>query len=509
MPLVSPHDGVGTQPLRPRAARPADARRAARRTRRSTRPGSPTATASATRASTREDRAHAADGRARTARWREVDWETALEAAAEGLQKIVREPRRRPARLPRVADRRRSRSCICRRGSRAASAAATSTTGCVSVDFRDQAGDPLCTGARLRHRRARAGCERVLVVGSNLRQRCRCSRTACARRAVRRGAQVALHQSARAFDYLFPVAAESRRATGSAWRSTWPPCSRPRCASGQAGAAGRCRGARRHRRRCGAPSASRQRCSAASLRVVLLGALAQRHAAYCRAPCARRGARRGDGREARVTCRRAAMPSARPWPARCRIAAPAAAPSRSPGCPRVEMLERAAARLRAARWHRVRRTSRRRRASTRRCSRPTASSRSRPTRARSMLAQRARDPAGRQRSPRPRAPTSTSRAAGRAWPGAAQPPGEARPAWKILRVLGNLLEPARLRLPELRGGARRAPQGARRRRAPVGAPRAAGSRSVGSPRSTPDARSRASTSVDAVVRRSRAAAADA
>ena len=34
-------------------------------------------------------------------------------------------------------------------------------------------------------------------------------------------------------------------------------------------------------------------------------------------------------------------------------------------------------------------------------------------------------------------------------PGAAQPVGESRPGWKVLRVLGNLLEPAGLRLHEL------------------------------------------------------------
>ena len=47
-------------------------------------------------------------------------------------------------------------------------------------------------------------------------------------------------------------------------------------------------------------------------------------------------------------------------------------------------------------------------------------------------------------------------------PGAARPPGEARPAWKVLRVLGNLLGLGGLRVPELRGDPRRAAPRARR-----------------------------------------------
>ena len=105
--------------------------------------------------------------------------------------------------------------------------------------------------------------------------------------AVRRGAKVACHQPARAATLLFPRRGEPRRATVSAWRSTSPPCCSRRCAtSGQAVPAL----ARLPRSRACAPSRSTQRIARApgegESRLVLLGALAQRHRRLCRS-CAR------------------------------------------------------------------------------------------------------------------------------------------------------------------------------------------------------------------------------
>ena len=44
------------------------------------------------------DRATGTDGEGAAARWREVDWETALEAAADGVCRGDRDARRRPGR---------------------------------------------------------------------------------------------------------------------------------------------------------------------------------------------------------------------------------------------------------------------------------------------------------------------------------------------------------------------------------------------------------------------------
>ena len=51
------------------------------------------------------------------------------------------------------------------------------------------------------------------------------------------------------------------------------------------------------------------------------------------------------------------------------------------------------------------------------------------------------------------------------------PLGEARPGWKVLRVLGNVLELERVRIPDLRGGARRAARASAREAPAAGLPR--------------------------------------
>ena len=122
--------------------------------------------------------------------WREVDWETALESAAKGLQSVVRRVGRRPGR--RFWPRRSARSKNSRspRSSRADSARTTSITVCVAIDFRDQANDPVapmlgCSLVELEQAAA------VLVVGSNLRKEVPLIAHRIRQGAVRRSAKVA------------------------------------------------------------------------------------------------------------------------------------------------------------------------------------------------------------------------------------------------------------------------------------------------------------------------------
>ena len=180
--------------------------------------------------------------------WREVDWETALEAAARGLQKIVRESG--AGQLGFLV----SPSATLEEAYLAGRIARGLGSGNVDyrlrrIDFRDQAGDPPapllgCGIADLEQAAA------VLVVGSDLRKRSadhraphpqgchaardagRAGQSAAAGTAVPGGGEPRQQRAGHG-------AAPRRRAQGRTARD------------GQADAAGRCHGAGRHRPGCG------------------------------------------------------------------------------------------------------------------------------------------------------------------------------------------------------------------------------------------------------------------
>ncbi len=137
--------------------------------------------------------------------WREVDWETALEAAASGLQKIAREAG--PGQIGFLV----SPSATLEESSLAARVARGLGSGNVDhrlrrIDFRDQAGDPVaptlgCSIAELEKASA------LLVVGSSLRREVPIIAHRIRTGAVRHGTRVALINPSRQ-DLLFPVAAQ-------------------------------------------------------------------------------------------------------------------------------------------------------------------------------------------------------------------------------------------------------------------------------------------------------------
>jgi len=136
--------------------------------------------------------------------WREVDWETALEAAARGLQKIVRESG--AGQLGFLV----SPSATLEEAYLTGRIARGLGSGNVDyrlrrIDFRDQAGDPAapllgCAIADLEQAAA------VLVVGSDLRKEVPIIAHRIRKGALRRGMQVALVNT-RPQELLFPVAA--------------------------------------------------------------------------------------------------------------------------------------------------------------------------------------------------------------------------------------------------------------------------------------------------------------
>ncbi len=208
--------------------------------------------------------------------WREVDWETALEAAASGLQKIAREAGAGQVGFlvsPTVT-------------LEEASLAARVARGLGSdnvdhrlrrVDFRDQAGDAVAPtlGCRLADLDTASA---VLVVGSNIRREAPIIAHRIRTGAVRHGTQVAL-VNPQAQQLLFPVAAQfTSNGFGmaqhlaallvAALRGSGKPVPR------ELGPA--LEGI--------APSADHERVASLlageGLRVILLGGIAERHAAY-------------------------------------------------------------------------------------------------------------------------------------------------------------------------------------------------------------------------------------
>jgi NADH-quinone oxidoreductase subunit G len=137
--------------------------------------------------------------------WRTVDWETALEAAAAGLQKIVREAG--AGQVGFLV----SPSATLEEASLAARVARGLGCGNVDhrlrrIDFRDQAGDPAaptlgCSLADLEKASA------VLIVGSSLRREVPIIAHRIRKGAVRHATQVAL-VNPRPQELMFPVAAQ-------------------------------------------------------------------------------------------------------------------------------------------------------------------------------------------------------------------------------------------------------------------------------------------------------------
>jgi NADH-quinone oxidoreductase subunit G len=136
--------------------------------------------------------------------WREVDWETALEAAAKGLQKIVREAG--AGQVGFLA----SPTATLEELSLTARIARGLGTENIDhrlrrIDFRDQAADPLAPvlGCGIAELETAAS---ALVVGSNLRKEVPIVAHRVRQGAVRRGMKVAFVNPA-AFEALFPVLA--------------------------------------------------------------------------------------------------------------------------------------------------------------------------------------------------------------------------------------------------------------------------------------------------------------
>jgi NADH-quinone oxidoreductase subunit G len=137
--------------------------------------------------------------------WREVDWETALEAAARGLQQVLREAG--AAQIGVLA------SPLASLEELALTARLARGLGTANldhrlrrIDFRDQAGDPTapllgCTIAELEH------ASGVLVVGSNLRKEVPLLAHRLRQAAVRRGAAVSFINP-RAYEARYPLLAE-------------------------------------------------------------------------------------------------------------------------------------------------------------------------------------------------------------------------------------------------------------------------------------------------------------
>ncbi|HWJ07225.1 MAG TPA: NADH-quinone oxidoreductase subunit NuoG [Steroidobacteraceae bacterium] len=208
--------------------------------------------------------------------WREVDWETALEAATKGLQQAVATGG--AAQVGFLA------SPISTLEELALTAKLARGLGTNNVDhrlrrvdFRDQANDPVaptlgCTLAELEQ------ASGVLVVGSNVRKEVPLVAHRLRQGAVRRGAKVAFINP-QAYDLRFPVVAQlTSNGLGMAQHlaAVLAAALRAQGKSAPTNVAAALEGI--------TPSAQHEAVAAAlaagELKVVLLGALAQRHVAY-------------------------------------------------------------------------------------------------------------------------------------------------------------------------------------------------------------------------------------
>jgi NADH-quinone oxidoreductase subunit G len=135
--------------------------------------------------------------------WREVDWETALESAARGLQKIAREAGGSQLGFLVAPGSSTEEAYLAARVARGLGSENVDHR-LRRIDFRDQAADPIaptlgCSIAELEQASA------VLVVGSNLRKEVPIIAHRIRKGATRRGTQVALI-NAQPQELLFPIA---------------------------------------------------------------------------------------------------------------------------------------------------------------------------------------------------------------------------------------------------------------------------------------------------------------
>ena len=279
-----------------------------------------------------------------------VDWEAALDGrrrgAAEGCRRATAP---RATGFLGVAHRRRWRSCTCWRGSRAASAAATSIIVCGSSISAARTAEARHAGARHRDRRRSRSSRASSSIGSNLRHEMPLLAHRIRKAAVKRGAKVALPESARV---RIPVSGRRRRHRRRIWSPALAARGARRCRGGggkpvPAGRAGRSRWA-------GRIAPWRALLAAGSRRAVILGTLAQRHPAYARLKRARGACSATlDRRERRACSPRGRMRPAPISRVRCRIARRAVrrrAVRRT--CRRAPCSETPAQGLRAVRRHR-------------------------------------------------------------------------------------------------------------------------------------------------------------
>jgi NADH-quinone oxidoreductase subunit G len=208
--------------------------------------------------------------------WRAVDWETALEAAAKGLQQAVRDGG--PAQVGFLAS---PVSTLEELTLTAKLARGLGTDNLDHrlrrVDFRDQANDPIAPtlGCSIQELEQAAG---VLVIGSNVRKEVPLLAHRLRQAAVRHGASVALINP-RALDLRFPVVAQlTSNGLGMAQHvaAVLVAALRAQGKPAPVQVAAALEGIEP-----GADHASiAALLSSGDLRVVLLGALAERHVAY-------------------------------------------------------------------------------------------------------------------------------------------------------------------------------------------------------------------------------------
>ena len=314
MPLISPHDGVGTQlyghVLRGRLMRvvPRAVRGDQRDLDRRSRPLQLRGRLQRRPAAERRWCAQA-DGS-----WREVDWDEALAQAAQGLQGAARTPG--SGVLAQSLEHARG-AVSAARLARGPGQRATSIIACGSAIFATRR--PMRSRPGLGHadRRGRCSSMRCWSSARTCAARCRCSRTACARpRCAARS--VSFINPAR-FEYLFPVHSVPRRRPRGMVADLAAVLRRRSGGAPAAPALARAARERCARRRDAHRARRRRRCSRGERRAMWLGALAARMQplrgaarAGARAgrssPAPPRRARRGRQRGRRLSGRRGAAP---------------------------------------------------------------------------------------------------------------------------------------------------------------------------------------------------------